>query len=81
MHALMEFPRPGADGKKRYGVNFENYMWYFFMKVGHSDLVLLGATCSDKMHALMEFRRSRTYENGNMGMNSKTNLAFLWGIL
>ena len=25
MHALMEFTRPGADGKKRYGVNFENY--------------------------------------------------------
>ena len=30
-------------------------MWYFFWKVGHSDLVLLRLTWSGKLHALMDF--------------------------
>ena len=41
-------------------------MRYFFAKVVHSDLVLLGMTYNGKLLALMEFIRSRVYEKKDM---------------
>lgn len=49
-------------------------MWYYFVKVGHSDQILLGVTCSCKVHALMEFQKFGSYEKRDMGLALKTEL-------
>ena len=53
-------------------------MWYFFVKVGHSDIVLLEVTWSGKVHALMKFQCSGAYEKGDMGLQTKTKYVVLF---
>ena len=44
----------GSLKSQIFGVPGKLHMWYILWKAGHSDLVLLGMTLSNKMHALME---------------------------
>ena len=51
-------------------------MWYFFMKAGHSSMVLLGRRWGGDYkwyaaNALMEFQRSGAYENQEMEADLK----------
>ena len=39
----------------------------FFVKLNHSDLVLLRVTLNGMVHALMEFQRSLTHKKRDMG--------------
>ena len=44
----------------------------------HSDLVLWVVTWSSRLHTLMEFQRSKSYEKGNMGHTSSAKYVILF---
>lgn len=67
VQALKEFQRSVADEKQNMGLTLQLNIWYVFVKLDHSDLVLLRVTLNGMVHALMEFQRSLTHKKWDMG--------------